>query len=60
MEAKGVDPIFYSPGLITQGGNITESAKAAGDKWHAIVGRALYNAKDMNRAAEELARNLKF
>jgi orotidine-5'-phosphate decarboxylase len=59
LEARGVKPIFYSPGLITQGGNITESAKAAGDKWHAIVGRALYNAKDIHKSAEDMVKNLK-
>ena len=58
LEARGVKPIFYSPGLIAQGGNITESAKAAGTNWHAIVGRALYNAKDVNKAAKELVKNL--
>src|SRR3989338_176600 len=44
LEAHGIKPIFYFPGLIAQGGDITESAKAAGERWHAIVGRALYNA----------------
>ena len=58
LEARGIKPVFYSPGLIAQGGNITESAKAAGERWHAIVGRALYNAKDMHKAAKELVRNL--
>ncbi|MEK6869247.1 MAG: orotidine 5'-phosphate decarboxylase / HUMPS family protein [Nanoarchaeota archaeon] len=58
LEARGVKPIFYSPGLIAQGGNITESAKAAGERWHAIVGRGLYNAKNINKTAKELVRNL--
>lgn len=58
LEARGIKPIFYSPGLIAQGGNITESAKVAGERWHAIIGRALYNAKDVNKAAKELVRNL--
>jgi orotidine-5'-phosphate decarboxylase len=58
LEARGVKPIFYSPGLIAQGGNITESAKAAGSNWHAIVGRALYNTKDINKSAKELVKNL--
>ena len=58
LEARGINPVFYSPGLIAQGGNITESAKAAGERWHAIVGRALYDAKDINKAAKELVRNL--
>ena len=58
LEARGIKPIFYSPGLIAQGGNITESAKAAGSSWHAIVGRALYNAKDINKAAKEMVKSL--
>lgn len=58
LEARGIKPVFYSPGLIAQGGNITESAKAAGDKWHAIIGRALYNAKDINKAAKESVKSL--
>ncbi|MBI2134413.1 orotidine 5'-phosphate decarboxylase [Candidatus Woesearchaeota archaeon] len=58
LEARGIKPVFYSPGLITQGGNITESAKAAGKSWHAIVGRALYEAKNMNKAAKEMVRIL--
>jgi len=57
LENKGISPVFYSPGLITQGGDITESAKAAG-KWHAIVGRALYNAEDINKAAKEMVKAL--
>ena len=58
LEARGIKPVFYSPGLIAQGGNITESAQAAGESWHAIVGRALYNAKDIHNAAKELVKNL--
>lgn len=50
----GCDHTFYSPGLIKQGGDVREVAAAAGKKWHAIVGRALYNADDMGRAAQEL------
>jgi len=56
LEARGIKPIFYSPGLIAQGGNITESAKAAGSNWHAIVGRALYNANDINKEAKKLSK----
>ena len=53
LEARGIKPIFYSPGLIAQGGNITESAKAAGPRWHAIVGRGIYQESDMKKAALE-------
>ncbi len=58
LESKGIKPIFYSPGLIAQGGSITAGAKAAGERWHAIVGRGIYGAKDMKRAAEVLASQL--
>jgi len=58
LEALGIKPTFYSPGLITQGGDITQSAKYAGKNWHAIVGRALYNAKDAHKTAKELVKNL--
>ena len=58
LEARGIKPVFYSPGLITQGGDIAEGAKASGDRWHAIIGRALYNAKDINKAAKEMVRAL--
>lgn len=38
----GIEPILYAPGFVAQGGNISEAAKVAGPKWHAIVGRAIY------------------
>jgi orotidine-5'-phosphate decarboxylase len=58
LEARGIKPVFYSPGLVTQGGDIVEGAKVAGNRWHAIIGRALYNAKDINKAAKEMVKNL--
>ena len=51
------NPVFYSPGLITQGGKISDLARSL-DSWHAIVGRAIYEAKDMRKAAEEIAKEL--
>jgi len=58
LENKGLKPVFYSPGLISQGGSITEGAEAAGEQWHAIIGRALYNASDIKAKAEELVKDL--
>jgi phosphoribosylformimino-5-aminoimidazole carboxamide ribonucleotide (ProFAR) isomerase len=46
------NPIFYSPGLITQGGDINKAAKFIN---HLIVGRALYEAKDIARKAKEIS-----
>lgn len=40
------DFVLYAPGLITQGGDISECGKAAGDEWHAIVGTAIYGKPD--------------
>ena len=52
------EPVFYSPGLVAQGGDITEGAKAAGKRFHAIIGRGIYQAKDIRKAAEELTSRL--
>ena len=51
------NPVFYSPGLLIQGGKISDLARKL-ESWHAIVGRAIYEAKDMKKAAEELAKTL--
>lgn len=58
LESFGIKPIFYSPGLIAQGGSLTEGAKVAGENWHAIVGRALYQAKNIKKAAEQMVKAL--
>lgn len=57
IENKIKEPVFYSPGLITQGGKISDLAKKL-DRWHAIIGRAIYEAKDIRKAAEEFAKSL--
>lgn len=41
---------LYSPGLVTQGGTISEGGQAAGERWHAIMGRAIYEAEDPRQA----------
>jgi orotidine-5'-phosphate decarboxylase len=58
FESHNIDFTLYSPGLVTQGGKITDSGKAAGKKWHAIVGRAITGAEDMGKAAQEFASQL--
>ena len=58
LESFGLKPTFYSPGLIAQGGSLTEGAKAAGENWHAIVGRGIYKASNMKKAAEKLVESL--
>jgi len=37
---------LYAPGFIKQNGIISETARVAGNNWHAIVGRAIYKDKD--------------
>ncbi len=46
---------LYAPGFISQGGDVTETGKVAGDNWHAIVGSAIYkqNGLEAMRAAAE-------
>jgi orotate phosphoribosyltransferase len=59
IRAEGIEPIGFSPGFVAQGGKISDAAKAAeGISYHPIVGRGIYEAKDMRAAAMELARGL--
>lgn len=53
------DSVFYAPGFITQGGNISESGKVAGDKFHAIIGRGITQADDIRVAITELTSHIK-
>ncbi|MDO8459741.1 MAG: orotidine 5'-phosphate decarboxylase / HUMPS family protein [Nanoarchaeota archaeon] len=53
VEAEGSTPVFYAPGFVEQGGIISNTAKVAGDRFHGIVGRGIYAAKDMRTAAIE-------
>lgn len=57
IKNKIKNPVFYSPGLVAQGGKINDLARKL-DSWHAIVGRAIYEAKDMKKAAEKLTKEL--
>jgi orotidine-5'-phosphate decarboxylase len=58
LEAKNVTPVFYSPGFISQGGTISDAAKAAGSQWHAIVGRAIYESTDIKKSVGTLISQL--
>ena len=57
IKNKIKNPIFYSPGLIAQGGKISDLANKL-ESWHAMIGRAIYKANDMKKVAEELAKSL--
>lgn len=53
---------LWAPGFITQLGEISEFAKAAGSRWHAIVGSAIYKAGgvvEMALAAQKMTAQLK-
>ncbi|PIS39574.1 MAG: hypothetical protein COT33_01225 [Candidatus Nealsonbacteria bacterium CG08_land_8_20_14_0_20_38_20] len=58
LEKRGTNPIFYAPGFIAQGGQITEAAKVAGNNWHAIIGRGIYQAESLKKAALEYTSKL--
>ncbi|MBI2449375.1 orotidine 5'-phosphate decarboxylase [Candidatus Pacearchaeota archaeon] len=53
IESDGVESVFYAPGFVAQGGKIEDATKVAGNKWHAIVGRGIYSANDIRKAALE-------
>lgn len=58
LESKGIKPVFYSPGFIAQGGKLSEGAEAAGDSFHAIIGRAMYDATNIKEAAQKLVKEV--
>lgn len=58
VEGEGATPVFYALGFIAQGGVISEGAKAAGNKFHAIVGTGIYKAPNMRKATFELTSQL--
>ena len=39
------DVVLYSPGFINQDGKLSDATKVGGKRWHAIVGRAVYNPR---------------
>ena len=47
---------LYAPGFISQGGDISETGKVAGDNWHAIVGSALYTLEGTSAIREAATR----
>lgn len=47
---------LFAPGFISQGGDITETGKVAGKRWHAIVGSALYNQQGVENIRESAKR----
>jgi orotidine-5'-phosphate decarboxylase len=49
---------LYSPGLVAQGGDLSELRRAAGPRWHAIVGRAIYKSSNPTAALAALEREL--
>jgi orotidine-5'-phosphate decarboxylase len=58
IESKGINPVFYAPGFVAQGGEISDAGKVAGDCWHAIVGRGIYKAENIKKSALELTSKL--
>lgn len=51
-------PVFWSPGLVAQGGELSEGAKVAGKRFHGIVGRGIYKSDNIRQAALDLTKKL--
>jgi len=49
-----LEPVFYSPGLITQGGDVSEMSNLLKYDWHAIVGRKIKDAEDIQKSIKEI------
>ena len=50
--------VFYCPGFEKQNGKISEVANIAGDSWHAIIGRAIYESKNIKKATKKFTKQL--
>lgn len=57
-KVSGVQPIFFSPGFIEQGGSISDAIKVAGPNWHPIVGTAIIEAQNVHETAEKIISRL--
>lgn len=58
LEEIGSSFTLYAPGFLTQGGEISECGKVAGETWHAIVGSGIYKASNMRDAAKLFVKQL--
>ena len=52
LEEKGVSPLFYMPGFETQE-SISKASKVIGSKWHAILGRVIYESENIRKSVLE-------
>ena len=59
IEEEGVMPVFFSPGFVEQGGRLSDAARMAGERFHGIVGRGIYQAADPREAAFGYTRDLR-
>ncbi len=58
VEKEVKNPLYASPGLVAQGGSISDSTEVVGERWCAIVGRGIYKAKNVREAALKYTREL--
>lgn len=56
LESKGIEPVFYSQDFLEENGSMTDYAKAAGNRWHAIV--KFYALPDLRKAVLKYASRL--
>ncbi|MBK03496.1 MAG: hypothetical protein CL920_19060 [Deltaproteobacteria bacterium] len=54
IESFGIQPRFYAPGFLSQGGSLEAADEVAGEHWHAIIGRAITQAANPRDAILEL------
>lgn len=51
---------IYSPGFISQGGKIKEYKELAGIYWHPIIGRAIYQSRDIRKKIKEIGEEISY
>lgn len=58
LQSNDVSFALYAPGFLTQGGEISECGKVAGENWHAIVGSGIYRAVNIKEATKNFVRQI--
>lgn len=52
------NPVYYLPGIGAQGGDLRFCSKIMGKNWHAIIGRSIYERKDVRKALIEYSKSI--
>lgn len=59
LDSRGILPTIYSTGLGIEKTDMQRAYKVSGNRWHAIIGRAIYDAPDIRSSVNEFVSTIK-